>query len=135
MAWIEPKTDWTKDDYFNYGDYNRIIGNIKFLKDYLDGLFSNLPNVDLGSDKTVQSNIYAREINAIETALENLNLKTYNLSIGRKTTYYPNKATPLYTEFNRIESATLLLYDTMYAHKGAMTRLSFKLGNQKGIRV
>ena len=36
MAWIEPKTDWVSTDYFNIEDYNRIIGNIIYLKDFAD---------------------------------------------------------------------------------------------------
>lgn len=31
MAWITPKTNWAKDDYFNASDYNRIKGNADFL--------------------------------------------------------------------------------------------------------
>ena len=33
MAWIEPKTNWTSQDFFNIEDYNRIIGNIAYLKE------------------------------------------------------------------------------------------------------
>ena len=31
MAWINPKTDWTKNDRFNYSDYNRIKNNLNYL--------------------------------------------------------------------------------------------------------
>ena len=74
-------------------------------------------------------------MNAIETALETLNLETYRFNIGEKEEYETNKATPLWTEFNRIESAILKLYDMMIAHERNRTRLAFTLGNQKGLRV
>ena len=45
MAWIEPKTDWTSSDYFNAEDYNRIIGNVIYLKAFSDALFNSLTNV------------------------------------------------------------------------------------------
>ena len=134
MAWIEPKTDWTSADFFNAED-NRIIGNITHLKALGDDLFSGLSNLSMGEEKSVMSLIYAREMNNIENALESLNLETYNLGIGDKQTFKANGSTPLWSEFNRIESAILLLYNTMTAHKDALPRLSFRLGNQKGIRV
>lgn len=133
--WIEPKTDWVENDYFNASDYNRIIGNIAYLKACLDGLFLNLTNVSLGEEKTYLSLIYAREMNGIEQSLEKLNSETYRFDIGETQTYRANKPTPLWSEFNRIESAMLLLYNTMVTHKEALPRLAFKLGSQKGIRA
>lgn len=133
--WIEPKTDWAENDYFNVSDYNRIIGNIAYLKAYLDGLFANLTNVSLGEEKTYLSLIYAREMNAIEQALERLNSETYGLDIGETQTYKPNKPTPLWSEYNRLESAILLIYNTAVSHKENLTRMSYNMGNQKGVRV
>lgn len=135
MAWIEPKTDWMENDYFNASDYNRIIGNTTYLKTYLDDLFLNLTNVSLGEEKTYTSLFYAREMNAIENALEKLNLETYKFDIGETKEYKANGATPLWSEFNRIESAMLLLYKTMVVHREALPKLDFKLGRRKGIKV
>ena len=135
LDWLPPKTDWTANDYVNTVDYNRIIGNISYLKAYLDGLFADLTNVSLGEEKAVESRIYAREINAIENALETLNLETYNFNIGQKKSYQTNKRTIDWVELNRIESAILLLYKTMVAHKQSLPRLAFTLGGQKGIKV
>ena len=135
MAWIKPKTDWTSVDYFNAEDYNRIIGNITHLKALGDDLFSGLSKLSMEEEKAVMSLIYAREMNNIENALESLNLETYRLKIGDKQTFKANGSTPLWSEFNRIESAILLLYNTMVVHKDNLPRLAFRLGNQKGIRV
>ena len=138
MAWSKPKTDWKPTDYVvtsTENAYNRIIGNISFLKALADELFANLTEVDMGEEKTYLSMIYAREMNDIENALETLNLKTYGFDIGEKQTFRANGSTPLWSEFNRIESAILLLYNTMMAHKEALPRLSFTLGSQKGIKV
>lgn len=135
MAWIEPKTDWTSDDYFNPDDYNRIIGNIIHLKFFASTLFAQLSELTLGEEKDYTSYIYAKEINAIEDGIDALNIETYNLNIGEKINFNSNKNTPLWSEFNRIESACLLLYKTMNGHKGTLKRMAFTLGNQKGIRV
>lgn len=135
MAWIEPKTNWESTDYFNIEDYNRIVGNLTYLKSFSEKLFRSYNLLDMEQEKTYSSMIYAREINAIENNLETVNINTYNFDIGDTKEFYPNKTTPLWSEFNRIESAILLLYTQMVNHKENLTRLAFTLGNQKGIRV
>ena len=30
--WVEPKTNWKQDDFFNVGDYNRIKGNLNEIR-------------------------------------------------------------------------------------------------------
>ena len=136
MAWIEPKTNWTSKDFFNIEDYNRITGNIEYLKAFVIELFSH-PNLseDSVAEKDYTSMIYASEINAIESNLEDINQSSYSLEIGETKTYYPNEKTMNYEELNRIESACLLIHDTLVAHKNALKRLSFTLGGQKGIKV
>lgn len=136
MAWIEPKTNWTSQDFFNIEDYNRIIGNIAYLKELVLELFSQ-PNLRENSleEKDYTSMIYASEINVIEDNLENINQSSYSLEIGETKTFYPNEKTMNYEELNRIESACLIIYGTLVAHKNALKRLSFTLGGQKGIKV
>lgn len=133
--WLPPKTDWTSEDYFNAVDYNRIIGNITYLKILANKLFKSFDITSMGEDKEYLSMIYAREINTIEDNLETINLKTYRFNLGEKQTYRANGSTPLWSEFNRIESACLLLYNTLKSHKESLPRLAFTLGCQKGIRV
>ena len=133
--WIEPKTDWSSNDYFNAEDYNRIIGNLAYLRAYLGGLFNSLTNVSLGEEKSVESLIYAREVNAIEQALETLNKETYRLAIGEAKEYFANQKTIDYAELNRIEKAVLALLQRVENHKENLTKIAFTLGNQKGIKV
>lgn len=135
MAWIEPKTNWKSTDYFNIEDYNRIVGNLTYLKSFSEKLFRSYNLLETEQEKTYSSMIYAREINAIENNLESVNINTYNFDIGDAKEFYPNKNTPLWSEFNRIESAMLLLHNTMLAHKNALPRLAFTLGGQKGLKV
>lgn len=144
MAWKEPKTDWQVSydsegnytgDYFNIEDYNRIIGNLNYLREIAVSLFSEFSTADMGTEKTYESMIYASEMNVIEDNLEAINQNTYGLDIGSKVTYQVNKGTPLWSELNRIESACLLLYKTLTAHQNALTRFAFTLGGQKGLKV
>lgn len=135
MAWIEPKTNWVVTDYFNIEDYNRIIGNMSHLKALAEELFRAFDILSMGEEKSYTSMIYAREMNVIESNLERINKVTYGFNIGKTVTYHVNQSTPLWSEFNRIESACLLLYNTLTAQKNALPRLAFTLGSQKGIRV
>lgn len=48
MAWMEPKTDWVSTDYFNAEDYNRMIGNISYLKTLADEVFLHVTDVSMG---------------------------------------------------------------------------------------
>ena len=133
--WIEPKTDWTTEDAFDYVAYNRVTGNITYLKALADDLWARLTELSLETEKGNLSHIYARHMNAIEDGLDRLNLETYNKDIGEKKKYKPNGNVPLYDEYNRIEMACLILYNEMLVHKANLPKLAFTLGNQKGIRV
>ena len=135
MAWTEPKTNWTKDDFFNIEDYRRITSNIMYLKDFLDSLFYGLSDMQSMSEKNISEPIYAREINDIENNIELLNIETYRLEIGETKEYFPNQRTMDFNELNRIEKAMFDIYTKMKKHKELLTRLSFRLGNQKGLKV
>lgn len=134
MAWIEPKTDWVAEDYFNTTDYNRINGNVAHLKAYLATLFKEVEISLSEEEKTILSLPYAREFNAIENGLVALNDGTYGLDIGESKTYKPNGNVPNFEDYNRLESATLALYEMAQVHKANLPRLALTLG-QKGIRV
>lgn len=135
MAWIGPKTDWTPQYRGDYEDFNRISGNINYLKEMADELFHRLSEVSLNDERTKLSYIYAREMNEIEDALDSLNIETYGLEIGEKQIFKANGSTPLWSEFNRIESACLMLFKMLETHKNSLSRLAFVLGEQKGIKI
>lgn len=131
LEWIPPKIDWTSSDYFNAIDYNRIIGNIAFLKNYASRLFLGISEISKKEEKNYMSLIYASEFNLIEKEIEQLNVETYALIIGNTKTYKANGKVPDYNEYNRIESACLKLYTQLKSHKESLPRMAFRLGNSK----
>lgn len=133
--WNEPKTDWTSQDAFDYIQFNRVMGNVAFLKAFSDTLFGYMENLPSVEEKSNLSLIYAREMNVIEDGLDKINANTYKFDIGDKKTYKPNGRVPDYQEYNRIESACKRLYDAMMVLQDNLVRLDFRFGNQKGIRV
>ena len=129
MAWNTPKTDWVASDKILFTDFNRITGNLAYLKTLSEQVYSyqisSLPDAQTREDKP-----YASKLNAIETVLEQINLNTYDFNIGNTKTYVANGHPFDYNELNRIESATLKLYETLSAEIGAMPRLAFVLGRK-----
>ena len=75
------------------------------------------------------------DTNDIENNIELLNIETYKLEIGDTKEYFPNQRTMDFNELNRIEKSMFDIYTKMKKHKELLTRLSFRLGNQKGLKV
>lgn len=131
MPWQAPKTDWKSTDYFNIGDYNRIIGNLAALRELAVQVYPVFHLDSMGAEKQYSDYIYADEINRIEKNLTTVCERTYPFAIGTQKTYYANQPTPDYAEFNRIESACLVIYQNLNGQISGRNRLSFTLGGAK----
>lgn len=131
MPWQEPKTNWVKTDYFNIQDYNRIIGNLTELRELAVTVYKSFELEDMGDDKQYQDYIYADEINTIERNMTRLCDNTYPFAVGEQKTYYPNQPTINWEEFNRIESACLVLYRNLQGQIIGKRRLEFTLGGER----
>lgn len=140
MAWIQPKTNWQggynakgeyTGDYFNLTDYNRIKNNIQELRNMAVKLYPEF-NISAAPDMTsYATRIYASDINRIENNLEAICNNTFPFQIGKKKTYYGNAAAINYEELNRIEGATLLIYNNLAGQAAGKRRLSFTLGGDR----
>lgn len=134
--WTTPKTDWSTQDYFSAGDYNRIIRNLEHLKGMAEALaYVVAPWTDLGEDVGQTDYPYAPMINAIEDNLEQLAQDTYAINIGAKQQFVSLGPFITAEELNRIESAQLTLCWMLLSQQDCRHRLAFRLGGQKGVRV
>lgn len=139
MAWQTPKTDWkvTYDsngnylgDFFEVKDYQRIRGNLLFLKEEGEKIFSameipEIPNVSINSYG------YASYINALEKSLEEIIVSSVNPGIPPTKTWKANGAAPSYADLNRIEGATQSLYDTFNMAKTTLVKLPLEMGGSE----
>lgn len=125
--WITPKTNWTSSDYFNIGDYNRIKGNLEWLNDMINQVYPPISISSMGANKTYSDYIYADEFNLFETNLEVMKNWIVSLGIGSGILYSENAPTPDYNELNRIESATLKMYNNLTGQINGRPTLSFTL--------
>lgn len=134
MSWETPKTDWISEDRFDAPNYNRIKNNLLYLYELAISLYKSFSISDMGSDKDYSSFYYADEINTLADNLEMINSNTYPVEIGEKITYVQNQAFIMYDDLNRIESACLRIYTILTEQKANLVRLSFRLGNMKGVK-
>ena len=129
MAWQTPKTNWVATDFINYTDYERIRQNIAYLHDLAAELYYKMPSLNPMAEKNSYALYpYASEWNALETNLHRIfnNIVTVR-SIGNLMTFYDNGTTPLFSELNRIETATLDMYNTLNGQALGRPMLSFIL--------
>lgn len=136
MAWIEPKTDWAESDRFNIGDYNRLKGNLIFLHEQAEELYPRFQIADMGADKNSYADyFYADEFNKFEENLETINESIFTQALGVRQTFFDNGVFIQYDELNRLESGMLKIYELLNRQKIGQRRLSFRLGNMKGVRI
>lgn len=128
MAWLEPKTDWQADDYFNIQDYNRIKGNLNEIRAQALVMWPDFPFEDMGEDKTYQDyGFYADEINRFEENVEHICEGTFPFAVGAKQTFYENTPFIAWEELNRIEEACRLMYSNIRSRIEGRRRLAFVL--------
>ena len=128
--WVQPKTDWSKDDYFNAVDFNRIKNNLVSLRDIANKMYKDFDIISLGNDKIYRDYFYADEINLIEDNFEKINRLTINASYGEKPIYRDNGYIMTFEELNRLEKAMLDLYDKLVNQAEGLRHLTFNLGKR-----
>lgn len=142
MAWITPKTDWQgstdangvySGDYFNADDFNRIKNNLAYLREIAIAIYKDFAINDLGEDKTPVDYFYADEINALEENLTTINENTLKRSIGEPTIYVDNGRTMTFEELNRLEGATLDLYNRLINQYEGRRMFIWNFGMKGGV--
>ena len=136
MAWTEPKTNWVKTDKFNYSDFNRIKNNLNYLRDKVIQLIRPVDISDMGVDMSSYSEYWDVDVfNMFESNLEEIARNSYGKDYGEKQTFYPNGMFIKYDELNRIESATLDIYNMLMAQEAGLRKIPFTLGRFKEVRI
>lgn len=134
--WIEPKTDWVITDMFNYTDYNRIKGNIAYLKEKALEIYADFSFEDMGNDKHSYTDYpYADEFTKMENNLENIRKNTFLFDDSEPRKWYENQRTPSYEDFNRLETACLRFFDGFENIKANKGTLSIRFGSGRFIKI
>lgn len=128
--WIEPKTDWNNEDYFNTEDYTRIKDNLLVLGD----LFPDAELVNMGSDKAKGATLNNAELTKFATNLKILNDASYNFLDIISKQYNGNVVALNFNEFNYLESKIEKLYITTIIRNQNIPRLAITLGGNNKIK-
>lgn len=135
--WITPKTNWVSGDYVNIDDFNRIRGNILYLKEQALKFYSDFTLEDVKemgySDYVYQNGKIVWNI--LEDNLHQIVNNTYYQNVGSKKTFYVGGQYIMFNELNRIENACLTYYTLFLGQENAINTLSFELGNYGGIKL
>ena len=131
MAWITPKTDWVSTDYFNAVDYNRIKNNLDQISDMVGSLYLTTElDGEILPDATYVDRPSAYKLNQIELRLASL-ADLVGADFGDSVTFSDFGLSIRFDELNRIESASLTLYNMVKNQLSALPMLSFGLGLQE----
>lgn len=141
MSWVTPKIDWHGEtvngiysgDRFNASDFNRIKNNLEYLRNLSVKMYDEYDFGWLGDDRTIGDYFYADEINTLEQNLAAINSHTVKESYGTAPTYADNGNTMDFTELNRLESASLDLYDKLTNQHDGRRMLTWNFGMKGGL--
>ena len=142
MSWQTPKTDWYGEmtsegvyegDRFNVADYDRIKNNLIYLRELAITMYEEFSIETVYDTKTTADLPYAEELNAIENNLDTINQHTLNRPYGTKVVFAANGSMISYVELNRIESATLDLYNRLTNQHEGRRMFTWNFGVKGGL--
>src|SRR5690606_32351874 len=64
-GWIEPKTDWSADDYYNFNDLDRVENNVLYIYDLIQ-TYIEIPPLVVEKSRTMRRIEFADSLNRIE---------------------------------------------------------------------
>lgn len=139
--WTTPKVDWRgevvdgvyKGDYFNAKDFNRIKNNLIYLRDLAVKMYETFQIQNVSADKTAVNYFYADEINKMEQNLNTINTHTLKRQYGDTPTYVDNGNTMDFNELNRLERASLDLYNRLTNQSKGRRMFSINFGIKGGL--
>lgn len=136
MEWIVPKTNWLPTDRFNFVDYNRIKNNLLYLHEKAKQLWGTFQIEDMGDDiLSYEVQWDFERFNQFEKNLDAINQNIFTKDYGLAQTFVGNGKFIAYDELNRIENAILSMNLTLENQEAGLKRLSFRLGDMKGVKV
>lgn len=137
VSWQPPKTDWYgetdsggtyRGDRFNSEDFNRIKNNLIYLQEVANSMYAAFSINDVGNDRGKEEYFYADEIALLQENIDIIAEKTIGSDYGEYPNYIANGKLFDFNELNRIESATLDLYNKLINQYKGRRMFTFMLG-------
>ena len=126
---ITPKTDWTREDYFDlYPDYFRIKNNILELLKLVQELYGSADIIPM-EDYGIEDNRFSDFYNNVERNLDILADSGFrNPAMPATATWQDNRAAWDYNDLNRIEGSIQMMYRDLYSQYINRRKIAFVLG-------
>lgn len=122
MSWTVPKTNWTKNDYLNYDDFNKQKDNVSYIATVALPSLYYFPTHTSISDADGDTKPETALINTLESNLSGIE----DCGISLPTAWEDSKTwttdKPDYNDVNRWENDMLLIYNMIL-----LIQQSFKL--------
>lgn len=110
MPWATPKTDWTSNDRYNFGDINRVESNTIEVKQVLELFGYTVQSLSTITNRTVTSYDDIASINRLESNLDKLRLAFITPPSWQSTVTWTPSTPFTYLHANRWEQSLLDLY-------------------------
>lgn len=127
--WIEPKTNWTNQDYFNLDpDYARIKGNIEYIQEFSETM-NMVFQIDPMLTYTIDEIPLVDFFNTIVENVRKVENGTYVVSsMLPMRDYTQNGVIFDENDLNAIEKNLLIVYNLLMGKWSSLNKLDFMLG-------
>lgn len=127
--WIEPKTNWTNEDYFNLDpDYSRIKGNIEYIKEFAE-MMNKVFHIDPMNTYTIEEIPLVDFFNTIVSNVRKVEEGTYVVSSMQPMRDYTQNGVIFdANDLNTIEKNLLIVYNLLMGEWSSLNKLEFMLG-------
>lgn len=132
-----PKINWLKDDYINIEDFNRIRKNVLYLYNRSKKFYNDYDlTKKLVDEVNYSSYAYSDVWNFLEFTSNDIYNNTYKIKdVGSMREFVPYQNYIDSVELNRLESLCLKYYQLLKGQQTAIEKLSFTLGDYRGIKI
>lgn len=107
---INPKTNWTSEDYYNFGDINKVETNMQIVANYLESIGYTIPLENIVNNRDMLSIDFISSINRLERNLDSIRTNMITPPSYEDMKVWTNKIGFNFEDANRYEKNLLLLY-------------------------
>ncbi len=113
MPWVELKTNWSSEDYYNFEDLNRVENNTEVVANIINLYFKEI-NLNINKNRDMRTIEFSNSLNRIENNINLLKLSFNKPLIWEvpKTNWQPGTNFN-YEDANRLENNLLHLFNLL----------------------
>lgn len=129
MPWVNPKTNWTSAEAYNYTDINRVEGNMEYVRSELIGIGYTIPAMTFITNRSNLSYDLLSSVNRLEANMEGLKVFTPPCWLPTVTWAADTRFTNYHA--NRWESNVQLLHEYVPLVEAAFRRCGAVVAGQE----